>query len=102
MNVDKYTPFKDFGFYLIVALLLLLTSYITLFPYLLQYEESNHPSKRAILSNSIFEIVFFSYNFLEKITIYDLPLAFITSLFSIATLLSILANLIKYVYHKNN
>ena len=58
MNVDKYTPFKDFGFYLIVALLLLLTSYITLFPYLLQYEESNHPSKRAILSNSIFEIVF--------------------------------------------
>ena len=53
MNVDKYTPFKDFSFYLIVALLLLLTSYITLFPYLLQYEESNHPSKRAILSNSI-------------------------------------------------
>ena len=92
MNVDKYTPFKDFGFYLIVALLLLLTSYITLFPYLLQYEESNHPSKRAILSNSIF----------EKITIYALPLAFITSLFSIATLLSTLANLIKYVYHKNN
>ena len=69
MNVDKYTPFKDFGFYLIVVLSLLLTSYITLFPYLLQYEESNHPSKRAILSNSIFEIVFFSYNFLEKITI---------------------------------
>ena len=69
MNVDKYTPFKDFGFYLIVALLLLLTSYITLFPYLLQYEESKYPSERSILSNTIFEIVFFSYNFLEKITI---------------------------------
>ena len=98
MNVDKYTPFKDFGFYLIVALLLLLTSYITLFPYLLQYEESKYPSERSILSNTIF----FSCNFLEKITIYALPLAFITSLFSIATLLSTLANLIKYVYHKNN
>ena len=102
MNVDKYTPFKDFGFYLIVALLLLLTSYITLFPYLLQYEESKHPSERAILSNTIFEVVFFSYNFLKKITIYALSLAFITSLFSIAILLSTLANLIKYVYHKNN
>ena len=102
MNVDKDTPFKEFVFYLILSLLLLLICYITLFPYLLQYEESNHPSKRAFLSNSIFEIVFFSYNFLEKITIYALPLAFITSLFSITTLLSILANLMKYVYHKNN
>ena len=103
-NILGCCLFKDFVFYLIVACLLLLTLYVMLFPYLLIYEESAYPSEKAVLSNTIFQKVFFSYDFWlhTALASYTLLLTFIVSVLSVAIVLTISINLVKNVYTKNN